>query len=60
VPIKLGKRTIGFLQTGQVALDLPSPTRFEAIVRQLTDWGVPMDLNRLEDAYYHSRVLTPT
>jgi ligand-binding sensor protein len=24
VPVKLGERTIGFLQTGQVALDLPS------------------------------------
>ena len=59
VPVKLGKRTIGFLQTGQVALDLPSPARFEAIVRQLTDWGVPMDLSRLEDAYYHSRVFSP-
>src|SRR6516162_9795799 len=59
VPVKLGNRTIGFLQTGQVALDLPSPTRFEAIVRKLTDWGVPMDLKRLEDAYYHSRVFSP-
>jgi AraC-like DNA-binding protein/ligand-binding sensor protein len=59
VPVKLGERTIGFLQTGQVALDLLSPTRFEAVVRRLTDWGVPMDLNRLEDAYYHSRVFSP-
>ena len=60
VPVKLGNRTIGFLQTGQVALDLPSAVRFEAIVRQLSDWGVVcMDRNRLEDAYYHSRVFSP-
>jgi AraC-like DNA-binding protein len=58
VPVKLGKRTIG-LQTDQVALDLPSPTRFEAIVRQLTDWGPPVDLSRLEDAYYHCRMFSP-
>ena len=59
VPVKLGERTIGFLLTGQVALELPSPARFEAIARQLTDWGVPIDRKRLEDAYYHSRVLSP-
>jgi AraC-like DNA-binding protein/ligand-binding sensor protein len=59
VPIKLGDRTMGFLQTGQVALELPSPAGFEAITRQLTDWGVAVDLSRLQDAYYHSRVLSP-
>ena len=58
VPVKLGERMIGFLQTGQIALDLPSAAGFEAIARQLTDWGVPMDLKRLEDAYYRSRVLS--
>jgi hypothetical protein len=41
--VKLGERTIGFLLTGQLALDLPSPARFEAIVRQLTQWRVSMD-----------------
>jgi len=58
VPVKLGECTIGFLQTGQVALEVPSAAGFEAIARQLTDWGVPMDLKSLEDAYYHSRVLS--
>ena len=59
VPIKLGEHTIGHLVTGQVGLDLPSPDRFEAIARQLSEWGVPFDRKRLEDAYYHSRVLSP-
>jgi AraC-like DNA-binding protein/ligand-binding sensor protein len=58
VPVKLGERTIGFLQTGQVALESPSAPSFQAIARQLTDWGVPMDLKRLEDAYYRSSVLS--
>ena len=58
VPVKLGERTIGFLLTGQIALELPSPARFEAIVRQLTEWGVSMDRNRLEEAYYRTRVLS--
>jgi hypothetical protein len=30
VPVKLGDRTIGFLQTGQVAPELPSTAGFEA------------------------------
>jgi hypothetical protein len=58
VPVKLGERTIGFLQTGQIAQDSPSVAGFEKIARQLTDWGVPMDLKSLEDAYYRCRVLT--
>jgi hypothetical protein len=45
------------LQTGQVALELPSPAGFEAITRELTDWGVAVDFSRLP--YYHSRVLSP-
>jgi AraC-like DNA-binding protein/ligand-binding sensor protein len=58
VPVKLGERTIGFLLTGQIALDLPSSARFEAIVRQLTEWGVSMDRNRLEEAYNRSLVFS--
>jgi len=56
--VKLGERTIGFLQTGRVALEVPSAAGFEAIARQLTDWGAPVDLKNLEDAYYRSRVLS--
>jgi AraC-like DNA-binding protein/ligand-binding sensor protein len=59
VPIKLGERAIGFLLTGQIALDSPSPDRFEAIFRQLADPGVKIDRKRLEDVYYQSRVFSP-
>ena len=58
VPVKLGERTIGFLQTGQIALHLPSAVGFESIARQLTEWGVHMNLKILEGAYYRSRVLS--
>jgi YesN/AraC family two-component response regulator len=47
------------LLTGQIALDLPSPDRFEAIARRVAEWGVTVDRKRLEDAYYRSRVLSP-
>ena len=58
VPVKLANRTIGFLQTGQVALKPPSAAGFESIARQLADWGVEVNPSQLRDAYYHSKVLS--
>jgi AraC-like DNA-binding protein/ligand-binding sensor protein len=57
VPVQVGEKIIGFLQTGQVALRKPNATQFARITKQLIDWGVTADLGKLEDAYYHSRVL---
>ncbi len=59
VPVHLGDRVIGFLQTGQVALRKPSIQQFEKIAKQVIEWGVRIDLTKLEDAYFHSRVLAP-
>jgi AraC-like DNA-binding protein/ligand-binding sensor protein len=57
VPVHLGDRVIGFLQTGQVALNKPNVQQFEKITKQLIEWGCRIDLSKLEDAYFHSRVL---
>jgi AraC-type DNA-binding domain-containing proteins len=59
VPVQVGGKIIGFLQTGQVALGSPTTAQFGKITKQLVDWGVTVDLRKLEDAYYHSRCLTP-
>ena len=59
VPVQLGDRVIGFLQTGQVALRKPNIQQFEKITKQVIEWGVHIDLSKLEDAYFHSRVLAP-
>jgi AraC-like DNA-binding protein/ligand-binding sensor protein len=59
VPVHLGDRVIGYLQTGQVALRKPHGEQFEKITKQLIEWGVQIDLSKLEDAYFHSRVLAP-
>ena len=32
--------------------------QFEKITKQLIEWGVNFDLPKLEDAYFHSRLLT--
>lgn len=59
VPVQVGGKIIGFLQTGQVALCRPTTAHFGKITKQLLDWGVTVDLHKLEDAYYHSRCLAP-
>ena len=58
VPVKLGERRIGFLQTGQVALKQPTQTDFKSISMQIMEWGLKVDLARLEEAYLNSKVLT--
>jgi AraC-like DNA-binding protein/ligand-binding sensor protein len=58
VPIYLGEEVIGFLQTGQVATRKPCRDQFKRITRQLLEWGVKVDLKKLETAYFHSRVVS--
>ncbi len=58
VPIKLGERTVGFLQTGQVALKQPSQAGFKRICAKLIQWGLKIDFSRLEEAYFNTKVLT--
>ncbi len=59
VPVALGEKVIGYLQTGQVALRNPSKPRFQRIARQLVEWGMKVDLGELEEAYFQSCVLAP-
>lgn len=59
VPLRAGDQIIGFLQTGQVALKKPSSKQFKKITRQLVDWGVKTDMKKLEETYFHTKVLTP-
>jgi AraC-like DNA-binding protein/ligand-binding sensor protein len=59
VPIKLGEKTIGFLQTGQVAVEeAPSEAQFSGITRQIAEWGSQIDLKQLREAYFNSKVLS--
>lgn len=59
VPVRLGNELIGFLQTGQVLTRKPSRSQFLRTTHQLMDWGLKVDLGKLEEAYFHTRVLTP-
>ncbi|MEO6034554.1 MAG: helix-turn-helix domain-containing protein [Verrucomicrobiota bacterium] len=58
VPVRVGDRLIGFLQTGQILLKKPTRAQFARTTKQLVEWGLKIDLNKLEDAYFHTRLLT--
>ena len=57
IPVTVGKDVIGFLQTGQVAMRKPTSAGFSKVAQQLILWGVKIDLNQLQDAYFHGKVL---
>jgi len=58
VPVKLGDRLIGFLQTGQIFRKKPSQKQFERTAQLVKEWGVPAQPEALKDAYFNSRVLS--
>lgn len=59
VPVMVGEQVVGFLRTGQVALKQPKAKDFNRISRQLLEWGLSTDLSKIEEAWFHSRVLQP-
>ena len=59
VPVRLGERLIGFLQTGQVFRKKPTDAQFDRAAKLLADRGVEADLNDLRQTYFESRVLSP-
>lgn len=58
VPVRVGEKIIAFLQTGQILLYRPDRARFDEIVRTLKLWNSPVDLEKVEEAWFNSRVLT--
>jgi AraC-like DNA-binding protein/ligand-binding sensor protein len=57
VPVRLGDRLIGFLQTGQVFRKPPTQEQFERTAQLLKKWGVAMDGAALRQAYFATRVV---
>jgi AraC-like DNA-binding protein len=60
VPVKLKERVIAFLETGQVFLRAPSASLFKKLAMRLINHGMKVNLARLETAYLHSRVVSPS
>jgi AraC-like DNA-binding protein len=59
VPVYIGDRILGFLETGEVMLKNPTPEHFDSIKRQLRAWDYKADWKQLERAYFRSCVLSP-
>ncbi|HWX21688.1 MAG TPA: helix-turn-helix domain-containing protein [Candidatus Binatia bacterium] len=59
VPVRLGDRLIGFLQTGQVFRKAPTETQFGRAARQLEEWGVLVEPENLRHAYFATPVVPP-
>jgi len=59
VPVHLGDKPVGFLQTGQIFRKPPTEAQFERTAKLAAEWGVPADRNELQKAYFESRVLSP-
>ncbi len=60
IPIRVGEDLVAFLQTGQILLHQPSTEEFHNTTRQLLKWGTEIDVKRLEEAYFQTRVLSRT
>ena len=58
VPVRVGESVIAFLHTGQVLLQRPDKAQFKQIAATLLRWGAEVDLKKLEECYFSTRVLT--
>jgi YesN/AraC family two-component response regulator len=57
IPVRVGDNLIAYLQTGQVMLHRPTKRDFKRVTRQLLEWGREIDLKRVEEAYFQTRVI---
>ena len=58
VPVRLGDRLIGYLQTGQLLGEKPTARQFERAAKLVAGWGVEMDRDALKRAFYATKVVT--
>ena len=57
VPVRLGDRLIGFLQTGQVFRKRPTEAQFRRALKLVKEWGVHVDHTKLKEAYFATSVV---
>lgn len=59
VPVRLGDKLVGFLQTGQVFTKNPTNTQFERTAKVIAEWGIDIERSRLREAYFETKVISP-
>ena len=58
IPVRVGENLIAFLHTGQVFLQRPSKAQFNRVASMLIQLGTEIDLKKVEELYFNTRVLT--
>jgi len=58
VPVRLGQKLVGFLQTGQIFRKPPTECQFAKTAKVIADWGLEVDAGRLRQAYFSTKVLS--
>lgn len=58
VPVRVGENVVAFLQTGQVFTSKPESADFAAATKEILRFGAEVDVKRLEEAYFQTRVVT--
>jgi len=59
VPVRLGEKVVGFLQTGQVFRKKPTENQFKRVLTLTREWGIDIRDRELRDAYFGTRVVSP-
>jgi AraC-like DNA-binding protein/ligand-binding sensor protein len=59
VPVRLGEKPIGFIQTGQVFRKKPTEAQFEKTAKLAEEWGIPTSREELRAAFFDTPVLSP-
>ena len=57
VPVRLGDRLVGYLQTGQVFPKAPTAKQFERTVQLMAERGVEADREEMREAYFGTRTM---
>jgi AraC-like DNA-binding protein/ligand-binding sensor protein len=57
IPVRLGDRLVGFLQTGQIFRKKPTAAQFERVTKLVAEWGVTLERKKLEEAFFATRVV---
>ena len=58
VPVRLGDRLIGFLQTGQVFRKKPTASQFDRVAKLAEEWGLDIEKSKLQTAYFDTKVIS--
>ena len=58
IPVRVGNNLIAFLHTGQIFLQRPTKAQFNRVASMLIQLGTEIDLKKVEELYFNTRVLT--